>query len=532
MRFLWIIVFLSLTAIFVEAKRKRKFEGDFEFADEDETKTSQKNTGGGERKKWIHDPNSELCRPLNCKKKEMCLLDESFAAFCISKKEIHKSGDIIVPKSKATESPAAEDDGDDDGDEDDDIFYDSEDGQDDDDSTDSLSRCKTCPIVKPTFLCGTDNRTYSSLCRMDYHNCIHRTSVRVGCKGFCPCKDVDNHFKKKQTERMNNFITKYRNTVEHEKENKYKSEKFDKFSENKYEPDKPYKPAKYDKYSKMGKIVAEKKKLQDKYSYVPEDFKYDNKHYKYIKYKKYNKDVYGTNTPFADDKSHNEVIETKPNRLSKECSASALQSMGNRLLDWFSVVMSEAKRRKQHNKVKGDLPGWCKNEVRWMFGHLDLDGDEKLSLQELYHLEHDHAEKCVKPFVDNCDTDRDIFISPKEWCHCFDKTDRPCAAVKRRLSPDLGTYIPDCDSQGYFHPTQCHTAVGMCWCVDKHGVEFANTRTRGRPNCDSVLEKSKSKPDSNKDKLSEKDNIDDDDDDEDDEDDSDLEGSADQPLDF
>lgn len=47
-----------------------------------------------------------------------------------------------------------------------------------------------------------------------------------------------------------------------------------------------------------------------------------------------------------------------------------------------------------------------------------------------------------------------------------------------------------------------------------------------------MLEKSKSKPDSNKDKLSEKDNIDDDDDDEDDEDDSDLEGSADQPLDF
>lgn len=47
--------------------------------------------------------------------------------------------DIIVPKSKATESPATEDDGDDDGDEDDDIFYDSEDGQDDDDSTDSLS---------------------------------------------------------------------------------------------------------------------------------------------------------------------------------------------------------------------------------------------------------------------------------------------------------------------------------------------------------------------------------------------------------
>lgn len=28
---------------------------------------------------------------------------------------------------------------------------------------------------------------------------------------------------------------------------------------------------------------------QDKYTFTPEDFKYENKHYKYIKYTKYNK---------------------------------------------------------------------------------------------------------------------------------------------------------------------------------------------------------------------------------------------------
>lgn len=49
-------------------------------------------------------------------------------------------------------------------------------------------RCKTCPIVKPVFLCGSDNRTYSSLCRLDYHNCLHRSHVKITCKGFCPCK--------------------------------------------------------------------------------------------------------------------------------------------------------------------------------------------------------------------------------------------------------------------------------------------------------------------------------------------------------
>ena len=47
----------------------------------------------------------------------------------------------------------------------------------------------------------------------------------------------------------------------------------------------------------------------------------------------------------------------------------------------------------------------------------------------------------------------------------------------------VGVYIPDCDDEGYYRPTQCHTSVGMCWCVDKHGVEMANSRTRGKPNC-------------------------------------------------
>lgn len=51
----------------------------------------------------------------------------------------------------------------------------------------------------------------------------------------------------------------------------------------------------------------------------------------------------------------------------------------------------------------------------------------------------------------------------------------------------LGVYIPDCDDEGYYRPTQCHTSVGMCWCVDKHGVEMANSRTRGKPNCGEFL---------------------------------------------
>jgi len=56
--------------------------------------------------------------------------------------------------------------------------------------------------------------------------------------------------------------------------------------------------------------------------------------------------------------------------------------------------------------ILGHFPIGCQSEVRWMFGHLDSDSDGRLSLSELYGLEHDQNEPCLKPFLDGCDTDR------------------------------------------------------------------------------------------------------------------------------
>jgi len=124
-------------------------------------------------------------------------------------------------------------------------------------------------------------------------------------------------------------------------------------------------------------------------------------------------------------KSYNDVINTKPTS-GRECNAEALESMGNRLLDWFSVVMADTQKRKSIRKnriTQGDhFPGDCKREVQWMFNHLNSDEDGQLSLQELFDLENDRNEKCIKPFLDRCDTDKDIFISPREWCNCFGKS--------------------------------------------------------------------------------------------------------------
>lgn len=89
---------------------------------------------------------------------------------------------------------------------------------------------------------------------------------------------------------------------------------------------------------------------------------------------------------------------------------------------------------------------------------------------------------CIKPFIEACDIDQNNFINTQEWCTCFEHTDRPCFALQRALKMTK-SYVPDCDSEGFYNPTQCHS-TGVCWCVDKHGVEFANTRSRNNKlNC-------------------------------------------------
>lgn len=71
-----------------------------------------------------------------------------------------------------------------------------------------------------------------------------------------------------------------------------------------------------------------------------------------------------TNPPYYEDKERqrgdNEVFDTKPTSSgisgsgwNKDCNPGALQAMGDRLLDWFSVIMADAKRRRTHNKGKG-----------------------------------------------------------------------------------------------------------------------------------------------------------------------------------
>lgn len=46
-----------------------------------------------------------------------------------------------------------------------------------------------------------------------------------------------------------------------------------------------------------------------------------------------------------------------------------------------------------------------------------------------------------------------------------------------------GQYIPLCDEDGYYKPSQCHGSVGQCWCVDRYGNEVTGSRTNGAAEC-------------------------------------------------
>ncbi|XP_043068164.1 proteoglycan Cow isoform X1 [Drosophila bipectinata] len=610
------LVLMSSSLIGSSEARKKKYVGetggDFEFIDEINKNTQNGNKNLGEHKRWIHDPSSDLCRPLNCKKREICLLEDEYSAVCVSKKELHKNRDEIITKAKYLEEEAkrrvnqqdsqdsqdaedinnddednssdgssngntnsnppasvqgneeADDEdkslslGDDDESKEDDVFYENSIAAGDkqqqqqqkqqsqqapaiqQDDDEELDNCKPCPVAKPTFLCGADNRTYSSLCRLDYHNCIHSTSIRIACKGFCPCKE---NFDGKRLQRISGYNgnNKYNKKIALDQQQQQQQQQ------------QAYKDSSNNNImmnsgnimggnnNDFNTIMNDKEDnnrhynhINAQYTFTPEEIKYDNKHYKYLKYTAYKKD-----NKYQDDKhkmrNYNEVVEKQQQKVNKnnvnagypskspECKPQQLTAIGNRLLDWFSVIMADSKKRRQHSqKSKAHFPPACKTEAKWMFGHLDLNNDGQLSLQEMYDLEHDQNERCIKPFIDTCDLDTDSAINTREWCRCFEKTDRPCAAVRRRIAGDfageIGAYAPDCDIQGFYKPTQCHNSVGVCWCVDKHGVEFANTRTRGKPNCESVVNNAAS--------------LTSDDEDEGADDDDSAEGSADQMLVF
>lgn len=324
------------------------------------------------------------------------------------------------------------------------------------DKTKPWKDCRPCPVTKPAFYCGTDNSTYSSMCRLQFHNCVHETDVEVACKGFCPCGSPVN------------VHTRTKEVRNHERWNKY----MDTLS-------------KLRRSHKVEKFVRNRAKVALEYTGL-----------------------------------YHDGVDGKKS-LKKQiaiCTKEELKTMGDRLSDWFAVVLRDQKRS-QLNKKETFLdyitsPD-CPKDIANMFHRLDTDEDLRLSLKELYDLEHDKREKCLKQYLDGCDEDRDTFLNPYEWCSCFDRKSKlvfptfteflypslihpiysysfnwvffhpipgkPCLIEKSQRKKVYDEFVPKCDKDGFYQPIQCH--LHKCWCVDRYGIEIENTRQTEIPDC-------------------------------------------------
>jgi len=453
----WVVLAVALGGTAVLATpRSRDGDGDFLF-EEDDWKQKEKPAV----KTWIWDPENGLCSALQCRNSEMCLLEDSFTALCVSRSELKSGGDRIISRQLAEDEHLIkaepwlnEDVDDDDDDDEDDDFLDNDeddaemdldgddadddydyDDDDDDDETgeDPDARkeakknklCGQCPYTQPSvseYICGTDNRTYSSRCRLQQHNCLHGATVTTHCKGFCPCKELGPHRHRKQQQRSQSPREEVSDT--------------------------------------SGRLMK-KTRLKSKY----EKYHQDRKSFNDVKY--YTKS------------------SVKPATHHSKCSKTELAQMGSRLVDWFGIIKANNKaviKANYHKHHGGRLPAGCTGSARWMYLHLDTDGSGQLTQTELSAVESDKYEPCLRPFIDRCDLDGDMLLTGREWCRCFEEEKQPCYKRLQAANTQPGSYVASCDSAGLYQPTQCDGR--QCWCVDRQGRQLAGTRARrGHTRC-------------------------------------------------
>ena len=178
----------------------------------------------------------------------------------------------------------------------------------------------------------------------------------------------------------------------------------------------------------------------------------------------------------------------KHNSIGKVCTKKELNEIGQRLFQWFGVILKNqllnenSRSTKILNKIRSSFIKNCNEEVNYVFLTLDLNKNLRLSMDEL--LEYDKTEKCLKQYMDSCDLNADGSLTNNEFCDCFIQF-RPCFKQKNSLlfTNKLNSQLINCDANGFFNSLQCNKFTKFCWCVDKNGNEIANTRKLGKISC-------------------------------------------------
>ncbi|XP_053110051.1 testican-3 isoform X1 [Hemicordylus capensis] len=348
------------------------------------------------------DPAKDPCLKMKCSRHKVCVAQDQQTAVCISHRRLtHSMKEAGLGHKQWRVGPIS-------------------------------SKCKQCPAVYTSPVCGSDGHAYSSQCKLEYQACVSGKQISVKCEGRCPCPS-------------------------------YKS--------------------------------------------------------------------------------------TSIGRTDKRvCSDLEFREVANRLRDWFKALhesgiqkRTRTVQRPERSRFDTSILPICKDSLGWMFNRLDTNYDLLLDQSELGSIYLDKNEQCTKAFFNSCDTYKDSLISNNEWCYCFQRQqDPPCQTELSNIQKQqggkklLGQYIPLCDEDGYYKPTQCHGSAGQCWCVDRYGNEVTGSRTHGAADCVIDLETSGDfasgdfhewTDDEDDDMMNDEDEIEDDDEDEgDDDDDDDHEG--------
>ncbi|KAG2455762.1 TICN1 protein, partial [Polypterus senegalus] len=200
-----------------------------------------------------------------------------------------------------------------------------------------------------------------------------------------------------------------------------------------------------------------------------------------------------------------DIVVAKSFENDTACTDQDLKNLASRLKDWFGALHQDANRDLKATVSSDSTQGRfdtsilpiCKDSLGWMFNKLDMNYDLLLDQTELSAIYLDKYEHCMKPLFNSCDSFKDGKLSNNEWCYCFQKPDGlPCQNEMNRIQNQsrrkalVGVFVPRCNEEGYYKPTQCHGSTGQCWCVDKYGNEIAGSRKQGNPTCDEDQETS------------------------------------------
>lgn len=232
-----------------------------------------------------------------------------------------------------------------------------------------------------------------------------------------------------------------------------------------------------------------------------------------------------------DDLKRHIALKVMEHDKKQECELSEMAELPTRLIDWFHVLrINEKVEDMRIQRIEGEPimkeenfsdekmksmytelacsdhkdqkveKAVCLKPVQWMFHHLDANGDNHLSASELSDIEDIQNEKCIKPFLQSCDHDKDGKVELAEFCRCL-CVSPPCTNVIKNVpilmvrgqpAPMPGFFVPRCDDDGFFMPEQCNP-MKECWCVDRNGGELLGTRTKkGSATCDSYNTKNPS----------------------------------------